>query len=339
MAAKTTIIEVARAAGVSKSTVSRVLLGGAQVKHETKALVLETIDRLGYERNQLASSLRTDRTRMVMLATPDITNPFWPEVARGLQDTIEHEEYSMVLANSDWDAAREQRFLRTARRNRFDALAINPAVVSERELLAHGTPVVILGLRDDMSALDMVGSDSYGGTLQALGHLFELGHRRIGFVKGLHRSGRGHARQRAYYDFLHSSGLPFDPELSVEVPFDLEGGQHAAQQLLDRPGRPSGIFAANDVLAIGVIQTARRLGLDIPRDLSVIGMDDIFAAATAIPPLTTVAKAKYETGVWAGRLLLERLATDTPIAPRRHVVPCSLVLRGSTAPPGRSELR
>lgn len=334
MAAKPTIIEVALAAGVSKSTVSRVLLGGAQVKHETKALVLETIDKLGYERNELASSLRTDRTRMVMLATPDIANPFWPEVARGLQDTIERDDYSMVLANSDWDASREQRFLRTARRNRFDALAINPAVVSEHELLAHGTPVVILGLRGDMSALDMVGSDSYGGTLQAFSHLFQLGHRRIGFVKGTHRSGRGQARQRAYYDFLHRSGLPIDPSLLFEVPFDLEGGRRAAQQLLQSADRPTAIFASNDVLAIGVIQTARGLGLDIPRDLSVVGMDDIFAAATAIPPLTTVAKAKYETGVWAGRFLLERMASSTPIAPRRHVLPCTLELRGSTAPPG-----
>src|SRR5688572_20625369 len=103
---KTTIIEVARVAGVSKSTVSRVLLGGAQVKEETKTLVLQTIKQLGYERNDLASSLRTDQTRMVMLATPDITNPFWPEVARGLQDTIEQDGYSVVLANSDWDTAR-----------------------------------------------------------------------------------------------------------------------------------------------------------------------------------------------------------------------------------------
>jgi DNA-binding LacI/PurR family transcriptional regulator len=329
---KTTIIEVARVAGVSKSTVSRVLLGGAQVKEETKAQVLKAIEQLGYERNELASSMRTDRTRMVMLATPDITNPFWPEVARGLQDTIEQEGYSVVLANSDWDAAREQRFLSTARRNRFDAIVINPAAVSERELLAHGTPIVILGLCDDFSGLDMVGSDSYSGTLQALEYLHELGHRNIAFIRGTHRSGRGHARHRAYNDFIHRYELPFDPSLVVEAPFDLAGGQRAARALLGRPDRPTAIFAANDVLAIGAMQTARELGLDIPSELSVIGMDDIYAAATSIPPLTSVAKAKYETGAWAARFVLDRINSAAPIAPRRHVIPCRLVVRGSAAP-------
>ena len=331
-----TIVEVARAAGVSKSTVSRVLLGGAQVKGATKTRVLNIIEQLGYERNELASGLRTARTRMVMLALPDITNPFWPEVARGLQDTLEQDGYSMVLANSDWDHARELRFLATARRNRFDALAINPAVVSERELVADGTPTVILGLLDDWSGLDMVGSDSYGGTLQALQYLYELGHRRIGFVRGEHRGGRGRARHRAYADFLREAGLPFAPELVVEAPFDLAGGRRAARLLLGQPARPTAIFAANDVLAIGAMQTARQLGIDVPGQLSVVGMDDIYAAATASPPLTTIAKAKYDIGAWAGRFLLDRMAAGAALPPRRHVAPCRMVVRDSTAPPGPS---
>ncbi len=332
MAQKPTIIEVAHAAGVSKSTVSRVLLGGAQVKETTRALVLHTIEQLGYERNDLASSLRTARTRLVMLATPDITNPFWPDVARGLQDTIEGDGYSMVLANSDWDGVREQRFLSTARRSRFDAIAINPAVVSERVLLAHGTPVVVLGIRDDFSSLDMVGSDSYGGTLQALEHLHALGHRRIAFIRGEHRSGRGQARQGAYNDFLQRVGLPFDPSLVVSAPFDLDGGQRAAYTLLQPVDRPTAIFAANDVLALGAMQTARQLGILIPNGLSIVGMDDIYAAATASPALTTVAKAKRVIGVWAARLLLDRIHATAPVAPRRQVVPCQLMVRGSTAP-------
>lgn len=333
MAQKPTIIEVAQAAGVSKSTVSRVLLGGAQVKAATRSLVLQTIEQLGYERNDLASSLRTARTRLVMLATPDITNPFWPDVARGLQDTIEQDGYSMVLANSDWDGVREQRFLSTARRNRFDAIAINPAVVSEHALLAHGTPVVVLGLRDDFSNLDMVGSDSYGGTLQALEHLHALGHRRIGFIRGEHRSGRGQARFRAYSDFMQRVVGLFAPSLIADAPFDLNGGQRAAATLLQRPDRPTAIFAANDVLALGAMQTAHSLGITIPSELSIVGMDDIYAAATASPALTTVAKAKYEIGVGAARLLLDRMNGMSPAAPRRQKIPCRLVVRGSTAPP------
>ena len=338
MPSRTTIIEVAQAAGVSKSTVSRVLLGGAQVKQETKTLVLQAIEQLGYERNDLATSLRTARTRMVMLATPDIANPFWSEVARGLQDTLEQDGYSTVLANSDWDAAREQRFLSTARRNRFDAIAINPTIVSERVLLAHGTPIVILGLRDDIGGLDMVGADSYGGALQALRYLYELGHRRIAFIRGQHRSGRGHARQHAYNDFLQQHQLPIDPSLVVEAPFDLAGGRRAAQQLLQQPRRPTAIFAANDVLAIGAMQAAHQLGLALPADLSVIGMDDIYAAVTTMPSLTTVAKAKYEIGVRAAHFLLDRLKSKASIAPRRCVIPCRLVVRDSTAPPKAEEI-
>lgn len=331
MAGKPTIIEVARAAGVSKSTVSRVLLGGAQVKQATKTRVLETIDTLGYERNELARSLRTDRTRMIMLALPDITNPFWAEIARGLQDTVEAAGYSVVIANTDWDAQREQRFLSTARRNRFDAIIINPVAVTARSLLDSAVPTVILGLLHEFSNIDTVGSDSYQGTQHALDYLYTLGHRRIACIRGMHQHGRGHDRYRAYTDFLHQHALPVDPALVVEVPFDLVGGQRAAQILLTAETRPTAIFAANDILAIGAMQTAISLGIRVPDDLSVIGMDDVYAAAIASPALTTMAKAKYEIGVWAGRLMFDRLHTNEPIAPRQHAIPCTLVVRESTA--------
>ena len=146
MAQRPTIIDVARHAGVSKSTVSRVLQGDGPVSQQSQEAVWQAIAVLGYEQNAVASSLRTDRTWTIMLATPDITNPFWATVARGVQDTMEAAGYSVVLANSDWDANRERLFLRTARRNRFDAILINPTAVSGQELLATGVPVVLLGM-------------------------------------------------------------------------------------------------------------------------------------------------------------------------------------------------
>ncbi|MBL8055294.1 MAG: LacI family DNA-binding transcriptional regulator, partial [Anaerolineales bacterium] len=171
MPTRPTIIDVARHAGVSKSTVSRVLQGGeVPVSAEAETRVWEAVRALGYERNQLARSLRTDRTNMIMLVTPDITNPFWPEVARGVQDTVEKQGYSVVLANSDWAPEREQKFLQTLRANRFDALIINPTAVSNLEAAVAGIPTVILGLYNPFQKLDMVGSDSLAGTLQALEH-------------------------------------------------------------------------------------------------------------------------------------------------------------------------
>ncbi|MCS7038478.1 MAG: LacI family DNA-binding transcriptional regulator, partial [Anaerolineae bacterium] len=215
-----TILDVARLAGVSKSTVSRVLQGkDTPVSEKARAKVQQAIAALGYEHNAVASSLRTDRTCMMMLIIPDITNPFWPEVARGLQDTVEQAGYSVVFANSDWDPLREMDFLRMARRNRFDAIAINPTRVTNDELRTSGIPTVILGLRDDFPDFDMVGSDTHQGTLAALEHLYALGHRRIGVIHGLsQRRLVSSARRKGHEAFLRRTGLPFDPSLVVEVP-------------------------------------------------------------------------------------------------------------------------
>ncbi|MEZ4614586.1 MAG: LacI family DNA-binding transcriptional regulator [Caldilineaceae bacterium] len=328
-----TIVDVARHAGLSKSTVSRVLQGDAPVSRRSEERVWRSIAALGYEQNAVASSLRTDRTWMVMVITPDITNPFWAAVARGAQDRLETAGYSVVLANSDWDATRETQFLSTARRNRFDALLINPTVVTAPELLATGTPTVLLGMRNDLPDFDNVGSDTYGGVQLALTHLYQLGHRRIGFIRGQHKSGRGLSRQQAYQDFLAAHALPFDPTLIVEVPYELERGAQAADHLLGNEVPPTAIFAANDLLAIGAMHAAHERGLAVPHDLSIVGMDDIDAAAMTLPGLTTVAKPKYEIGRQAATFLLERVEQATIPAARRLFMSCHLVVRGSTAAP------
>ena len=333
MPQRPTIIDVARHAGVSKSTVSRVLQGDAPVSQRSEDRVLQSIAALGYEQNAVASSLRTDRTWMVMLVTPDITNPFWSAVARGVQDTLEAAGYSVVLANSDWDADRERQFLSTARRNRFDAVAINPTVVTSQDLLATGVPTVLLGMRNDLHDFDNVGSDTYGGVQLALQHLYGLGHRRIGFIRGQHKSGRGLSRQQAYQDFLAQQQLPFDPTLVVEVPYELERGYQAANKLLDNAIPPTAIFAANDLLAIGAMHAAHERGLALPADLSIVGMDDIAAAAMTLPGLTTVAKPKYEIGRQAATYLLARLNQTLATKAHRLFLPCQLVVRGSTAAP------
>jgi DNA-binding LacI/PurR family transcriptional regulator len=306
---------------------------GALVKGETRQAVARAIKQLGYEHNAVASNLRTARTKMMMLVTPDITNPFWPETARGLQDTVEVAGYSIVLANSDWDAEREDQFLRTARRNRFDGLALNPTAVTNQELLASGMPIVILGLREGFPDLDMVGSDTYGGTLEALDYLYRLGHRRIGFIRGRHNSGRGQARYGGYTDFLQQHALAMDLSLIVDAPFDVASGKQALQSLLRLPQLPTAVFASNDLLAIGAMQAAREAGLNVPADLSIIGMDDIYPSSLTTPGLTTMSKSKYEIGCQAGKFLLERINGKAPQRGRRHVIPCQLIVRGSTAPP------
>lgn len=332
MSKRPTIHDVARVAGVSKSTVSRVLQGAdASVADATRRQVLEAIEALSYTHNAVASSLRTKRTSTVMLLIPNIDNPFWPAVARGLQDTLAAAGYAVVFANSDWELEQERSFLEMARRNRFAALAVNPAAVPHGELAALGVPVVILGLRHLYTGLDTVGSDSYEGTQQALRYLYGLGHRRIGMIWG--QRGSQTARYRAYQDFMAAHGLCVEHDLVAPAPYTLEGGRRAARRLLTPRTRPTALFAANDMLALATIQVACELHLDVPGDLSVVGMDDIEPASFATPTLTTVAKDKYELGRRAADLLLSRLDGTAPAGPQRVVIPCKLVERQSAGPP------
>jgi DNA-binding LacI/PurR family transcriptional regulator len=326
-----TIIDVARRAGVSKSTVSRVLNdGGARVRETTRLKVLQAIEELGYERNAVARSLRTASTETVMLAIPDITNPFWPEVARGVQDRMEEAGYSVVFANSDWQGERERKFLGLAKRQRFDGILINPIQVSAEELASTGIPTVLIGLRDSYSGLDMVGSDTFGATVSALEYLASLGHERIGLILGRHSNRSSHSRLGGYLHFLRSRGIPFDDKLVVEVTFERQGGAKGIETLLEAPDPPTAVLAANDIVAIGALQRLHEMGVEVPGEISIMGIDDIEAASMSIPPLTTIAKQKYALGYKAADMLLDRIRNGAATPPRREVIPCQIVVRGST---------
>lgn len=332
MVKKPTILDVARAAGVSKSTVSRVLQGtGEPVAAETRRRVEAAMQSLGYSHNAVARSLRTNRMYMVMLLLPSIDNPFWPAVAHGLQDALAAAGYAVVLAVSDWELSRERAYLAMARRNRFDAIALNPAQIPPEEVAALGVPAVVLGLRRGYAAFDMVGSDSYQGAREALDYLHGLGHRRIGLIWGSPSGSR--SRLRAYADFHAQHGLAPDDALVVGTSYTAEGGRSATRALLGIAEPPTAIFAANDILALAAIQAASDLRVRVPEELSIVGMDDIETASMSTPPLSTVAKDKVAIGEQAARLLLDRLEGDAAAAPRAAVVPCRLVERDSAAPP------
>jgi LacI family transcriptional regulator len=334
VARRPTIIDVARIAGVSKATVARVVSGqDVPVRETTRERVLRAVEELGYERNAIAGSLRTDQTFMVALCIPDITNPFWPEVARGVQDTIEREGYATVTVNSDWNAGREQNYLRMVRRNRFDGLIINPMAASSQSLHELGVPVVILGSGDNHPDFDSVGSDTESAAQAALDHLLALGHRRIALIAGRSQRRREFARYESYRAFHRRHRLPLDPELVIECDFSDTGGYTALESLLRLSEPPTAVFAANDVLAIGALKAAQAMHKRVPDDISIIGMDDIYSAATTSPALTTVAKPKVDIGVQAANLLLMRL-NDSQAGPPQHLrLPCTLIQRASTSPP------
>ena len=292
------------------------------------------IEALGYVPNAIASSMRTDRTNIIMLAIPDITNPYWPEVARGVQDVMDEAGYSVVFANSDWHTQRERKYLEMVRRNRFDGLLINPVGVSNDELKALAVPTVVLGLQQGITDFDIVGSDSYAASKMALDHLMSLGLRRIGLIWG-QRQGRAKGpRLSAYIDFLRDAGIEQDESLIVSMPFSLAGGVEGMGRLLELEQRPTAVYCDNDIIAIGALQAANNAGLRVPGNISIIGVDNIFAASTTTPPLTTVSKPKYDLGRQASRFLLEQIEQGMPSSPRTLLLSCQLRVRGSTAPPG-----
>lgn len=329
-----TIIDVARLAGVSKATVARVINGEHElVRVETRERVLEAAEQLGYERNAIAGSLRTNQTNMIALSIPDITNPFWTVVARGAQDMLERYGFATVTVNSDWNRERELQYLRLVRRNRFDGLIINPAGVSNDELKDLHIPVVTLGGGENHPDFDAVGSDTEQAAQDILSYLLELGHRRIGLITGRSRRGKAHTRYNSYVMFHARNHLPLDERLIYHTEFSDESGYEAMVSLLRLDDPPTAVFAANDILAIGALKAAHALGWRVPDDISIVGMDDIYAAAVTLPPLTTVAKPKYEIGAKAAEILIQHLRGQRTANPQHIKLPCQLVKRGTTAPP------
>jgi LacI family transcriptional regulator len=334
-----TIIDVARLSGVSKTTVARVLSGVGAVHSETRRRVEEAVRDSGYERNHLAFGLRTGRSRTLGLVIPDLSNPYWADLARGAQDKAEAEKRSLLIFSSDWDTERERRHLQALRQARVDGILINPAVTDDVTLLRQTeAPVVVLGSSGEVfPEFSSARSDVAQGVRLALDHLIGLGHRHVGLIVGRDRLGRSRfvAEARAHWQRqgLDAALLPTE-----EAKYTVDSGQAATTRLFGREGpRVTAIFAANDLMAVGAILAARAAGLACPNDISIMGMDGVEAGSFTDPGLTTVDKPRYDIGVEATRLLLE--AIDGTGETVHAVLPCRLVERSSVAAPPSAALR
>ena len=329
-----TLRDVAHAAGVSKATAARVVNGSHDlVREQTRDRVMQAVEKLGYERNAVAGSLRSARTFMMALSIPDITNPFWPEVARGVQDTVESAGYTVVLMNNDWNGVREKNHLRRMRQKQFDGLIVNPTATLNSELLELNFPVVVLASGESYPDFDTVSSDSAQASRLAIEYLISLGHQHIGLIAGPSRRRKTHTHRDTYIRTLEEHSLSVDERFIVQTTFSQEGGFSAMQEFLQMSPCPTAVFAVNDIIALGALRAAQLAGLRVPADISIMGMDDIYAAATTFPPLTTIAKPKYDIGVTAARFLLERISGNAPLKTRHPLLPCRLERRDSTAPP------
>lgn len=330
----TSIKDVAREVSLSTATVSRALRGLRGVSDDNRLKVSEAAQRLGYVPSPSAVGLASGQTRTVAVIVPHVTRWFFGEVVQGAEEVLRTAGYDLLLYNLAGEPAARHRVFQTGLLSkRVDAvlvIGLRPTADEQRRLAGLGRPVAVVGAV--ASDLFSVSIDDVHAARLATEHLADLGHRRIAYVGGSLDSldyVAPSARLAGYRAVLGERGLPLEDALEDVGGFSVAGGGEAARRLLSRPDRPTAIFAASDEMAIGVLRAARELGLSVPADLSVVGIDDYELASFF--DLTTVAQPVREQGRRGAERVLAEL-TGSP-APDSEVLPVQLLVRSSTAAP------
>jgi LacI family transcriptional regulator len=327
-----TIEDVAARAGVSPTTVSHVFSGHRPVRSETKALVERIAVELGYRPNAVARSLRVQRTNTAMIILPDITNPFYPEFARGVQDALRAGDYHTLLCNTDSREEEERAFLDEAISRRLDGIVFMGYWVSPEELLevtAAGVAVVNLGEGFEGGPIDSVRSTDEEGARDATAFLLERYGTSVALIDGTMNAPVARARTSGYHQALRAAGVTPKPEYEVSEDFTREGGRRGMAALLELAEPPRAVFCANDQIAIGALHEAERRGTSVPESVAIVGFDDIDAASMVQPRLTTVHNSPDDLGRRCGELLLSRMSGQYSGAGRQVVIPAELVVRDS----------
>jgi LacI family transcriptional regulator len=327
-----TIKDVARLAGVSVATVSRVLNSSAPVQAETRARVLQATKELRFAPNASARSLSRRRAGALGVILPDLYGEFFSELLRGIDQEAQRAGHSLLVSSSHHDSRGVGAAVR-AMRGRVDGLLVMAPEIPGEALdaaLPDGLPVVLLNRAPGVAAASVM-VDNYGGAHAMTQHLLSLGHRRIGFLAGAANNADSDERERGFQDALRDAKVSHERELCVRGDFAEEGGWRGARALLSLAIPPSVIFAANDAMAVGALSALRDAGVDVPGQIGVVGFDDIPVARFLHPPLTSVRVGIATLGERGAELLLQALAERSPprTPPRSVVLPTELVVRGS----------
>lgn len=330
------IKDIAKAANVSHSTVSRALSDSPLVKDETKVLIKKIADEMGYSPHALARSLVTRRTQTVGVVVTTIADPFVSEIVRGLEETSQNHGYTMILCNSNAEPRRELAAVKALREKRVDGIIITASRIGDLYmplLEDFDVPIVLINSQQTGKYVYSIGTDDHKGAAIATEHLLSLGHTRIGYIASPNNVSSSLARLEGYRAALKSRGVPYDPALTADGDGRPAAGAVAAAQLTALAQPPTALFCYNDLTAIGAIRALKDRGLNVPADVSVVGYDDIPLAEYLNPPLTTVQQRKYDMGCMAMEMLLSLLngaqdVQDISIEP-------ILICRNSTAPASR----
>lgn len=326
-----TIHDVAKASGVSVSTISRVLNQKSDVAEETQHRVLEVIQQLGYSSNLAARSMRSSRTYMIGLIVPDVEFPYSLEVLKGVNHAIATSDYDLLIYTTGSfqkqdTALHEQQYVSRLNGTVTDGVIV---VTPSARSFSSTAPIVSIDPHVIVENYPTVYVDHYQGAAEAVRYLVALGHRRIAYITG--RAGMQNAeRYRAYCDVLTEAGIAYDPALVYEGDYSIDCGADGARALLELADRPTAIFAANDQTAIGVAEAVQQLGLHIPQDLSLVGFDNIPEAR--FYQLTSVDHPLVEMGMMAVELLIKAIEGQE-IENMITVIPTRLVVRETCQPP------
>jgi LacI family transcriptional regulator len=335
---RVTLRDVARAADVHPGTASRALNVETRslVNEETAQRVLGAAEQLGYLPNPIARGLKTNRSYTIGVLVPDITNPLFPPILRGIEDRLEEEGYTPLMANTDNDRERERIDWQTMRARQVDGFITATADRSDpllEEIIDSGPPIVLVNRRLDDPAVRAATPNDQAGMRLAVEHLIGLGHRRIAHIAGPLEFSSGYDRREGFLAAMRDNGIePDDALLAVSRAFTEREGARACAELLDRGGAATAIAASNDLIALGCYDVLLERSIACPAEMSVMGFNDMPFADRFQPPLTTIRIRPYEVGVAAAELMLEALR-DPDSEPRRIQLETELVVRESTASP------
>lgn len=336
---KVTIVHIAKMANVSVSTVSRVLNKQGPVDPKTRQRILSIIEKTNYVPNKLAQGFVSRHSKTVALIIPDVANPFFADIIHGVENTLVNKGYSMYLCNSNFDHDRERSYLEDMAQRRVEGVILISAFLQNEDLVRqlNQNTLRIVCIQTQIEGLDCVNTTDYLSMCQAIQHLIDLGHRRIGFICIDRRGCK--MRYRAYQDVLAKNGIEPNPEYlqeNVQGVYAENPGYYMTRTLLEQMEPPTAIQALNDYLAYGAYQAIAENGLRIPQDVSVIGCDDLPLSRLLSPPLTTIRQPAYQMGE-AGSEMLIKCIEEGPRKPDQarteRILDTEFVLRASTGAP------
>jgi len=328
-----TIRDVAKLAGVAPITVSRVINDTSYVSQETRERVEIAIEELGYVPNMLGPSLRFQQTMTLAVVITDITNPFWTTVTRGVEDIAQANGYSTILCNTDESEEKQAQYLHMLLRRRIDGVLLVPASSDAKPIQLiqkQSIPVVVLDRRIPNVDVDIVRADSETGAYQLTQHLISLGHRNIMMLAGPKSVSTSVDRVAGYQRALREADLPEIGDNIFWGHFSQESGYEMAQQVLISEPRPTALFAANNFVAIGVLQALQEKGIRVPEDIALVTFDDLPPAFMLTPFFSVANQPAREMGQRATQLLLDRIKGTTDIACQHIVLPTQIIIRTSS---------